>query len=140
MKVSLNGQVYDYDGSRAPMSEALAIEKAYGRRYAEWQSELQAGSAEAMAVLAWVIWRRDGRDIELRQILAGEVDFDLHEMLLSIAESAAQDEAADPTTPGGESAPGGTPTTGSATPPLSLSGSVSAPGKSGSSKSKSSKP
>ena len=39
------------------MSECLAVEKAYGRRYAQWQEDLGAGSAEAMCVLAWIIWR-----------------------------------------------------------------------------------
>ena len=91
MKIRINGETFDYDDSKRPMSEALAIEKAWGRRYAEWETERGQGSAEAMAVLAWIIWRRDGRDVELKDILEGSVDFDLNEMFLSMA--AAQEES-----------------------------------------------
>jgi len=113
VKVTLGGEAFDFDGSRHPMSEALAVEKAWGRRYAEFESELGAGSAEAFCVLAWLVWRRDGRDVQLKDILDGTVDFDLSEFAASIA---AANEAADPT-PGAEtgSAPDGTATTPSST-------------------------
>lgn len=88
MKVILAGEAFDYDGSKAPMSEALWIEHVYKRRYAEWQEDLQAGSAKAMCMLACLIWRRDGRDVPLQDLLDGKVDFDLMEMLTSMAESA----------------------------------------------------
>src|SRR5690242_2700531 len=116
------------------MSEALAIEDAYKRRYVEWQDDLQAGSARAMCVLAWIIWRRDGRDVPYDDIISGRVDFDLGEMIASIIESAAQAAAAeaepDPTTPGSP-APAGTHTTGTGTSGSSPKGSGSARGKSG---------
>jgi hypothetical protein len=116
MKVKLDGEYHDFDGSKKPMSEALAVERAWGKRYAEWESELEAGSAEAMCVLAWIIWRRAGRDIKLDDILSGEVDFDLAEMLNSITESQQQEaEAARPPTPAAGSAPDGTRTTRRAT-------------------------
>jgi hypothetical protein len=103
-KVIINGETFDYDGKKAPMSEALWIEDAYGRRYAEWQDDLQAGSAKAMAMLACLIWRRDGRDVPLQDVLGGAVDFDLGEMITSLLESArAEAEAGpDPQTPGSE--------------------------------------
>lgn len=114
MKIVLAGETYDYDGTKAPMSEALAIERVYQRRYAEWQSDLSAGSARAMCVLAWIIWRRDGRDVPFEDILDGKADFDLMEMLESMAESAEAEKAAeaDPTPP---SAPAGTRSTGTGT-------------------------
>jgi hypothetical protein len=141
VKVTLNGEIFDYDGRKTPMSEALAIEHVYKRRYVEWQSDLEAGSAKAMAVLAWVIWRRDGRDVPFEDILDGTADFDLMEMLASMAESAqAEAEAADPTIPGTSPGPDGTPTTGTATRPSSPASSGSARGKSGSSKSRTSRP
>ena len=114
MKIVVNGEPFEYDGTKAPMSEALAIEHVYKRRYAEWQSDLAAGSAKAMCVLAWVIWRRDGRDVPFEDILDGKADFDLLEMLTSMAE-AAEAEAkaeADPTV---SPAPAGTGTTGTGT-------------------------
>ena len=120
---------YEYDGQRAPMSEALAIEKVYERRYAEWQSDLQAGSAKAMCVLAWIILRRDGTDLPFQDIIDGKFDFDLMEMLESMAESAAAiaEAEADPTP---SSAPAGTPGTATGTPGSSPRGSGSARGRS----------
>ena len=113
------------------MSEALWVEHVYKRRYAEWQEDLSAGSAKAMCVLACLIWRRDGRDVPLQDLLDGKVDFDLMEMLQSMAEAgeAAQAEAAeaDPTPP---PAPAGTPGTGTATSQSLPASSTSARGKS----------
>jgi hypothetical protein len=99
VKIVLGGETYEYDGTKAPMSEALAIEKVYERRYAEWQSDLAAGSAKAMCVLAWLIWRRDGREVPFEDILDGKADFDLMEMLESMSEAAEAEKAAaaDPT-------------------------------------------
>lgn len=110
MKIILGGETFDFDAGRHPMSEALAIEKAWGRRYAEWESELAAGSAEAFCVLAWLIWRREGRDVKLSDILEGAVEFDFAEFLDSWMTKA--DKGADPTAgAASQSAPDGTPTT-----------------------------
>jgi hypothetical protein len=122
MKVVINGEPFDWDSTRAPMSEALWVEHAYKRRYAEWQEDLAAGSAKAMCVLACLIWRRDGRDVPLDSLLDGTVDFDLMEMLTSMAESAEAEAraaaeaeaAAEIPTPAG-SVPAGTPGTSPAT-------------------------
>lgn len=125
MKVTLNGERFDYDGAKCPMSEALAIEKVYQRRFVEWQSDLQAGSAKAMCVLAWIIWRRDGRNIQFEDILSGAVDFDLVEMLTSVLEAVEAEErareaaeaeaAAGPNPTQAAPARGGTVTTGTGT-------------------------
>jgi hypothetical protein len=114
VKIVLAGETYEYDGTKAPMSEALAIERVYERRYAEWQSDLAAGSAKAMCVLAWLIWRRDGREVPFEDIIDGTADFDLVEMLESMSESAEAEKAAaaDPT---GPPDPDGTPGTGTST-------------------------
>ena len=101
-KVVINGETFDWDGSKAPMSEALWVEDVYKRRYAEWQEDLGSGSAKAMCVLACLIWRRHGRDVSLQDVLDGKADFDLLEMLNSLAESAQAEEedGPDPTTTG----------------------------------------
>lgn len=142
MKVVINGETFDYDGTRMPMSDALWIEDAYRRRYVEWEEDLQAGSAKAMCVLACLIWRRDGRDVPLADVLDGTADFDLAEMLTSMiraaeAEARAAAEAAEAEKAGGNptpagSAPAGTRTTGTGTSASSRSTSGSARGKSGS--------
>jgi hypothetical protein len=76
--------------------EALWIEHVYKRRYGEWQDDLQAGSAKALIMLACLIWRRDGRDADAayRDVLAGEIDFDLNEMLASMAKATEAEQAA----------------------------------------------
>jgi hypothetical protein len=137
VKVIINGMAYEYDGQRAPMSEALAIEHVYKRRYAEWQTDLAAGSAKAMCVLAWIILRRDGTDLPFEDIINGKFDFDLVEMLTSLAESAEAEAAEpDPTEP---RVPAGTAGTGTGTSPSSPASSTSARGRSGSSRSGTSK-
>jgi hypothetical protein len=121
VKVRIGGESFDFDEARRPMSEAIAVERAWGRRYAEWESELQAGSAEAMAVFVWLVWRRDGREVELADILSGEVDFDYRELEQSILEVAverqkAAEAEANPTQGAvSPAAPDGTDTTSSGT-------------------------
>jgi hypothetical protein len=129
VKIVLGGETFEYDGSKTPMSEALAIERVYERRYAEWQTDLAAGSAKAMCVLAWLIWRRDGRDVPFGDILDGKADFDLMEMLTSMSESAEAEAeaAADPT---GPPDPAGTHGIATDTRESSASGSGSNRGKS----------
>ena len=102
MKLVINGEAFDYDMGSRPLSEAIAIEKAWGRRYAEWQQEWTAGSAEAWAVLVWVVLRREGRDVPLEDILEGKFDFDYNELLKSFNESIAEQAAAADPTPGAE--------------------------------------
>ena len=137
-KVVIAGETFDFDGQRQPMSEALAIEDVYGRRYAEWQQDLQAGSAKAFCVLAWIIWRREGRDVPFEDIIGGKVDFDLVEMLQSMTESAEAEQGAvdPPVSPG----PAGTGGTGTGTSSSSPASSGSARSRSGSSKSPTSRP
>jgi hypothetical protein len=112
VKVVLDGETFDYNEKKAPMSEALAIEHVYKRRYAEWQADLAAGSAKAFCVLAWLIWRREGRDVPFEDIIDGKVDFDLHEMVLSMNEDTEAPAEPDPTP---SPAPAGTHTTGTST-------------------------
>jgi hypothetical protein len=133
VKVSIGGQVYEYDGTKAPMHEALWIEHVYKRNYGQWQIDLSEGSAKAFIMLACLIWRREGRDVDTayQDVLDGKVDFDLSEMSRSMAESALAEEKAqaeaDPTP---SSVPAGTPGTGTDMPQPSASTSISGRGKS----------
>jgi len=146
VKITLNGEVFEYDGTKPKVSEALVIEEAYGRRYVEWQDDLSSGGAKAMCTLAWFIWRQAGRDVDLAGILDDTVPLDLHEMIQSVLESAAALAAAaaeeggqGPTIPCGSPGPDGTPTTGTGTSSSSPASSTSVRGKSGSSTSRTSK-
>lgn len=139
MKIVIAGETFEYDNTRRPLSEALAIEKAWGRRYAEWESELMGGSAEATAVLVWVVYRREGRDVPLQDILDGTVDLDYSELVESLAQAyrdaqaAGEAAKADPTSGDAPlTGPAGTATTPAGTSARSRRSSESAPGKSGS--------
>jgi hypothetical protein len=139
VKIVIAGETFDYDNARRPLSEALAIEKAWGRRYAEWEAELMGGSAEATAVLVWVVYRREGRDVPLADILEGTVDFDYGELVESLAKAWVEAQAAaeaakqDPTSGAAPlTVPDGTGTTSAATSERSPRSSASARGKSGS--------
>jgi len=106
MKITINGEefAYDFDFAHMPMSEALAIEKAAGRRYVEWEMAFTGGGAEAMAVFVWLLWSRDGREVELGDILSGEVPVDFSQAYNSViaaiveTQRKAMEAAANPTT------------------------------------------
>lgn len=127
-KIIINGESFEWDNSRKPMSEALAIENALGMRYADWETELQAGSMKAMCGFVWLVWRRAGRDTALKDILSGDVEIDLGGLMDSLEEAAREEKAAaeagaaDPT--GGVPAPDPIPLTATVTPGSSASGSI----------------
>jgi hypothetical protein len=119
-KININGEWFDYDFDRKPMSEALALENATGMRYADWESELAAGSMKAMCGLVWLVWRRAGRDTPLADILSGEAEVDLMPLLDSLQALAAEEQepAPDPTSRA-RSRRARTPTTSTSTSPSS---------------------
>ena len=77
-KVTVNGEVFEWDPARKPMSEALALEGALKCRYVDWENDLAAGSARALAGFIWLVWRRNGRDVPVEDILSGAVEIDLN--------------------------------------------------------------
>jgi hypothetical protein len=145
VKVTIDGQVYEYDGAKAPMHEALWIEHVYKRNYGQWQIDLAEGSARAFVMLACLIWRREGKNVEtaFQDVIDGTIDFDLNEMSRSLGESAEAEQKAqagvDPTIPGASSDPAGSPGTGIVTSSSSPASSTSGRGRSGSSTSRTSK-
>jgi hypothetical protein len=105
-KVTINGEVFRWDPARKPLSEALAIEDGLKCKYADYETGLQGGSARSLAGFIWLVWRRNGRDVPLADILSGDVEVDLDG--LSIEDDG--DEAG-PTSP----SPGRSATTGTGT-------------------------
>lgn len=91
-KVTINGEVFGFDTTRRPMSEALAIENGLHCTYAKWETDMQEGSARALCGFIWLVWRRDGRDVKLADILSGDIDIDL-----TALEVEPDDGEADPT-------------------------------------------
>lgn len=104
-KVTVNGEKFDFDLSRKPMSEALALEEGLKCTYAKWEADMRAGSAHAMCAFIWLVWRRDGRDVKLADILSGAVDFDTADLDIEADEEGAAGDAPGPTTPTPEASP-----------------------------------
>jgi hypothetical protein len=130
MKVTVNGEKFDFDTSRKPMSELLAIENGLHCTYSKWEDDMRAGSARAMCAFIWLVWRRDGRDVKLADMLSGEFDFDTSDFDIEPDEGET-----DPTIPPPEAS---STTAGSTSGRSAKSGS--APGRPGSSSKTTSKP
>lgn len=102
MKITIDGQVYDYDPARMLNTEAIGLQKVTGMRMAEWTTALQEGDAFALTGLVWLLWRRNGREVSF-----DDVEFDIGALDLEDDEkpedpnvpTAAADEAAPEQTP-----------------------------------------
>jgi len=119
-KVTINGEVFEWDFTRRPLSEALALEQALKCRYADWETDLQAGSARAVCGFIWLVWRRNGRDVPLDDILNGTVEVELADFGIEEEEGES-----DPTSP----PPAPSPTTNTAISVRSPKSSTSARGR-----------
>jgi hypothetical protein len=132
-KVRINGETFEFDRVRKPLAEMMALEKVLGIPYGQWEADLQAGSARALAGFVWLVWRREGRDVAFSAIESGEVEIDYNSIEFEKDDDQKPDDGVDPTpgTPGPStastsSAPG--PAAGSSPSAVSASGR----GKSGS--------
>lgn len=91
MKVTIDGQVFDYDPNRMLNTEAIALQKVTGMRMQEWSTLLTEGDAYAVTGLVWLLWRRAGREVAF-----DEVEFDIGSIELEDDAPATEAEA-DPT-------------------------------------------
>jgi len=87
-KVTVDGQVFDYDPSKMLNTEAIALQKVTGMRMPEWTKSLSEGDAYALTGLVWLLWRRNGREVAF-----DDVEFDIGSIDLQ------DDEAAEPEVP-----------------------------------------
>jgi hypothetical protein len=85
-KVTVNGEVFAYDGRQRLLSEAIEIEDAYGKPFGQWEMDLASGSARALALFVWDVWRRNGRDVPVENILDGTVEIDSRVLVEADAE------------------------------------------------------
>src|SRR5215468_1852460 len=93
-KVTINGEVFYFDTTRRPMTEALALEEALKCNYVQWEADMQAGSAKALAGYVWLVWRRNGRDVPFDHIVDGTVEVDVAGLTIE-----PDGDDADPTSP-----------------------------------------
>jgi hypothetical protein len=97
-KIGINGEFHEFDRNRKMVAEMIALEEATGLSYGEWEAGLDKGSARAYAALAWLVWKRAGRDVKFADIISGAVELNLGTLTIEA------DEPADPT-PAGEPSP-----------------------------------
>src|SRR5215472_10559711 len=106
-KIGINGEFYEFDRNHKPMAEMLAMEEATGLAYGEWEAGLDKGSARALAALAWLVWKRAGREVPFADIVSGAAELNLGSFTIEA------DEGPGPTpAPSGSTA---SPSTGRAT-------------------------
>jgi hypothetical protein len=72
MKIAISGETYEYDPDTLLNTEAIALQRATGMRPPEFGKALELGDAVALTGLVWLIWRRNGRNVEF-----DAVEFDL---------------------------------------------------------------
>lgn len=119
-KVTINGEVFSFDLGHKPLAEALALEEGLKIPYVQYEEGLNTGSVRSLAAFIWLVWRRNGRDVPLADVLSGAVEVDLNAL-----EMQADGDETGPTGP----TPTASATTGSSTSGSSPKSSTSAPGK-----------
>lgn len=93
-KIRIEGEIYDWDTTRLPLHEAIAMEKVSGLTLREFNQQAEDGSAFATAVMVWMVWRRNGREVKFQDIVDGTVPVDMAS--IGDADDDGADEAAGP--------------------------------------------
>ena len=93
MKLTIDGEVFEFDASRMTNVEGMAIEKATGLLYAEWAEALSKGSMMAQTALVWVIKKRQEPTLRFDDVVFTTVEIDDGD------EQAEQADASDPAIP-----------------------------------------
>lgn len=84
MKISIDGESFEYDANKLLNTEAIALQKVTGMRPPAFGEALQEGDAIAITGLVWLMWRRIGKVMAFE-----DVEFDLAALEL-------EDDDADP--------------------------------------------
>lgn len=69
MKITVEGQAYEWDEESAENTDIIAIEDATGLTVAEWSEALARGSMRAVTALVWMLRRNNGEpDLALTDV------------------------------------------------------------------------
>lgn len=90
MKISIDGEEFEYDTGKLLNIEAIALQKATGMRPPEFGKALEAGDAIAITGLVWLLWMRNDKHVKFADVV-----FDLATIEIEDDE-AVPDEATDP--------------------------------------------
>ena len=117
LKVTIHGECYPFDDEHYPVSEGVALEEGLGMDFSDWQRKLRTGSAKALCGFAFLVLKRNERNVPLADILSGKFPMNTDDI------SIDGDEEADPTTPGSppDTGSGSEPSASSTTTPPSRS-------------------
>lgn len=67
--IHIGDQVFtDWGANTIKFSEAAAIENAYGKTFAQFAKDIQAGSMYAAQVLVWSLLRRDNQSLKVGDV------------------------------------------------------------------------
>jgi hypothetical protein len=108
LKVTIDGEEYEYNQTKLMASEASMIQRYAGRTVKEWGAGIEAGDIDCIIPLVWLIKKRQGHTASFESfgLEEGGWDFDLGGFKIedpeqeAKAKEAAEDEASpDPTSP-----------------------------------------
>lgn len=68
MKISVDGEQYEFDPEKMLNTEAIAIERATGQTFQQWSKSAQAGSIEAVTALVWIVRKRQQPDLRFKDV------------------------------------------------------------------------
>lgn len=88
MKITVAGQVYEYDPERLLNTEAIALQRHTGFTPPEFGERLGKGDAIAMTGLVWLLWRREGKHVRWE-----DVEFDFADFQVDTEDEEAEVEA-----------------------------------------------
>ncbi len=68
MKITVDGNTYDFEPDSLRNDEAMLIEKQCGVTFKQWGELLEQGSILAMTALVWIIQRRENSALEFDDV------------------------------------------------------------------------
>jgi hypothetical protein len=76
VKLTIDGEVYDFDMTRITNVEGMAIEKVTGKTYVEWAEAMQAGSMLAVTALVWIVRKRQEPTLQFEQVEFSQISME----------------------------------------------------------------
>jgi hypothetical protein len=69
LKLTVDGEVYEYDPGRLMNVEAMHLERVTGMTIPEWSNALTKGSTLALTALVQMVWKRAGRAVPFEEVV-----------------------------------------------------------------------
>lgn len=92
MKLTIDGEAFEFDESHMTNVEGMAIERATGMLYGEWAEALQKGSMLAQTALVWVVKKRREPALRFDDVVFSSVEVETPEGDASDPEPESESE------------------------------------------------